>query len=164
MLPLSPRPWFLQAIARWRLSTVAAVQAKPPLQLREPRVQRQVLGAQRRILRPQDRNHFLGALAGDQSRSRSRRRFVLYRWCGTRIGGPSHRIVESRPDSPVNKILCRGLATDLHPAQLHPCQATWAVAKRVLFSGARRDDVPVLGQLAVLEAHDIHHDPVRGPA
>ena len=26
------------------------------------------------------------------------------------------------------------------------------------------DDVPVLGQLAVLEAHDIHHDPVRRPA
>src|ERR1700722_2835524 len=26
------------------------------------------------------------------------------------------------------------------------------------------DHVPVLGQLAVLEAHDIHRDPVRGPA
>src|ERR1700730_5899554 len=26
------------------------------------------------------------------------------------------------------------------------------------------DDVPVLGQLAVLEAHDIHYDPVRRPA
>jgi hypothetical protein len=37
-------------------------------------------------------------------------------------------------------------------------------APRLLARGLVLDHVPVLGQLAVLEAHDIHHDPVRRPA
>jgi hypothetical protein len=37
-------------------------------------------------------------------------------------------------------------------------------APRLLARGLVLDHVPVLGQLAVLEAHDIHHDPVRRQA
>jgi hypothetical protein len=51
----------LQSVAGWRFAAVAAVQPKTAFQLRQPRAQGCILGAQLRIFGPQRLNHRIAA-------------------------------------------------------------------------------------------------------
>src|SRR6516165_7129263 len=87
-------PWWLfQPIARWRLAAVGTVQSEPALEFGDACPERRDLGR----LRCYQRNQ------------------LFPRWLGPRIKFRIHRILESKPDSAVQKNLqSTGLPTPAH--------------------------------------------------